>query len=196
VKEVKKMSASELQQKISEINEDPDLTAQQKTYRIQRAKELNDAQEAADAENAKRTGKGTRLLVGQTRGKSSMVILYEAFDTDKPETLPTNLEEFVNLTKIGDEKELAGLLVDGFNAHSYSEASDPVGEFINPMWPDAVKLSFKLAVKNTAKAAGMTFEEAANVIKPGVEKKFAADSAAPVVENSEQDSTTPTTVNA
>jgi hypothetical protein len=159
-----------LQEKIDAINSDSDLSSAQKTAAIERVH----AEEEAALVNSKRTGKGLRKTVAQTRGKGSMVITFEAFDENQPETLPTSVVEFVQLTGISDDAKLASLLVEGFNAVTYREASDPIAEFVVSSWPDDIKLAFRNAVRNTAKATGMSFEQVADFIKPQIEKKLAA----------------------
>jgi len=54
-----------------------------------REAELDAKQKEADKTNAARTGVGTRVRIGQTRGKNPLVISWEAFDESKPDTLPT-----------------------------------------------------------------------------------------------------------
>ena len=49
---------------------------------------LETMQKLADETNAKRSGVGTRVRVGQTRGKNPQVISWEAFDESQPDTLP------------------------------------------------------------------------------------------------------------
>lgn len=125
------------------------------------------------AENAKRSGKGTRLRVGQTRGRNPQVISYEAFDESLPDTLPVTLDEFMKLSATDDEKVLVGYMLDGFNSTSYREASDPVAEFVNRAWPEEVQKNFRNAVKNYAAGAETSIEEAANLIRTAFDKKHA-----------------------
>jgi hypothetical protein len=137
-----------------------------------------EAKEKAAAEtNKSRSGKGTRLMVGATRGRNVSIIEYEAFDDSKPETLPDSIQEFMSLTNTQDEKTLVGYLVEGFNSASYRQASDEIGEFINPAWPKEIQAAFRLAVRNYAKSAEVSIDEAAALLKPGIEKKFAANAA-------------------
>ncbi len=125
-----------------------------------KAKETNDA----------RTGKGTRVRVGQTRGRNPQVISYEAFDESKPETLPVSLSEFMDLTKMQDEKAIISLLIDGFNSASYTTASDPVAEFVEASWPEEVQKAFRVAIRNYANACNVSIEDAVALIKPGIVK--------------------------
>jgi len=140
---------------------------------------LNDAQAKVDAINADRgTNKGTRLKVGQTRGKGSQVITFESFDESKPETLPSSIAEFMQLAKIESnaegEKQIVSYLIDGFNSQSYANASDPIAEYVDSDWtPDEAK-GFKLVVKNFAANTGMSVEDAVGIIKPQFSKGIAA----------------------
>lgn len=140
--------------------------------RTQKEIEIEAAQKKAEEENAKRSGVGTRLRVGQTRGKNPMVISWEAFDESKPETLPTSVQEFVNITK-SEEKDLVGYLVTGLNESNYTSASDPLKEFVNPTWPDDAQTQFRLVVRNYSRGANVSLEDAVTLIKPGFEKQFA-----------------------
>lgn len=135
---------------------------------------LETATAEATAENAKRTGKGTRVKVGQTRGKNPSVITWEAFDLEKPDSLPTDIKEFMEVTKINDQKEILGYIIDGFNGSAYSQASDEIGEYINDSWDKETQSQFRLAVRNYSKLAGVGIEDAVNLIKPGLEKAFQA----------------------
>lgn len=143
-----------------------------------REAEAERIEKEADATNATRTGKGTRLRVGQTRGRNPQVITWEAFDQSKPETLPSDLANFMEVTGIQDEARIVSFLIDGFNAEQYTQASDPIAEFVNAAWPDEIQKNFRLAVKNYAQATNVSLEDAVSLIKPAVEKKVAADAAA------------------
>lgn len=140
--------------------------------------QLAEMQKAADEKNKARTGKGTRIRVGQTRGKNPKVIDWEAFDTDKPETLPTTLAEFMDLTKTKDEPVVVSYLIDGYNASQYASASDVLAEFVEPNWPDTLVKQFKQTVSNYAAATGTSLEDAVSLIKPGIVKAFTARLAA------------------
>lgn len=134
----------------------------------------------ADKDNSKRSGKGTRVRVGQTRGKNPKVIDWEAFDTDKPETCPETQAEFMDLTKTQDEKMIVKYLIDGFNDSQYSQASDVLGEFVEPNWPPELAKQFKLTISNyvAAMAGAMTVEDAVELLKPNIVKAFNARLAA------------------
>src|SRR5262245_61846473 len=121
---------------------------------------VKEMQAKADEQNKTRTGKGTRLHVGQTRGKNPQVITWEAFDDSLPETLPTTLAEFMSLAKTEDEKAIVSMLVDGFNAQAYSAASDPIAEFINPEWDGDTVSRFRIVVRNYAANAEVSLEDA------------------------------------
>jgi hypothetical protein len=128
-------------------------------------------QDAADEKrlNEGRSGKGTRVTLGYTRGRSTTRIQYEAFDETMPDTLPLTVAEFVELTKTPDEKTLVSYLIDGYNSAQYTAASDPIADFVNPVWDDAVKTQFRTVVRNYANATGVSIEDAVNLIKPGIE---------------------------
>lgn len=121
--------------------------------------------------NNGRSGIGTRMFVGKTRGKGSVVITYENFDESKPETLPTSLQGFIEYTK-ADEKALLDYLIRGYNAEKYEAASDPLAEFVDPTWPDDAQTQFRLVVRNYARGANVMLEDAVKLIKPGFEKQF------------------------
>ena len=140
--------------------------------------QLAEFQRVADKTNGERSGKGTRVRVGQTRGKNPKVISWEAFDTDKPETLPTTADEFMTLTGTADEKVFVGYLVDGYNASQYAAASDVLSEYVEANWPDSLAKQFKLAVNNYVNAAGVSVDDAVKLLKPAIQKSFEAKLAA------------------
>lgn len=128
-----------------------------------------EAAEAKAAEvNAKRSGKGTRQKVGQTRGRNPQVIIFENFDESKPETLPTSLAEFMEISKTQDEAVIVSYLIDGFNSAMYIAASDPVAEFVDASWPEDLQKQFRIVVRNYAAAANVSLEDAVKLIKPGM----------------------------
>jgi len=132
------------------------------------------ALEAAEAKavetNSTRSGKGTRVKVGQTRGRNPQVITYEHFDESKPDTLPTTLSEFMDLAKVSEEPMLVSYLIDGFNSANYTAASDPVAEFVEASWPDEIQKQFRIVVRNYANATGSSIEDAVALLKPGIVK--------------------------
>jgi len=130
---------------------------------------VKEMQAKADETNKTRTGKGTRVRVGQTRGKNPQVITWEAFDDSQPDTLPKTLSEFMDITKTQDEKAIVTFLIDGYNDAQYTAASDPIAEFVNPTWNDDVQRQFRLVVRNYANATGVSIEDAVALIKPGIE---------------------------
>ena len=136
--------------------------------------ELEAKQKEAESINATRTGVGTRIRVGQTRGKNPMVISWEAFDESKPETLPTTIQQFMDITKVADEPSLVSFLVGGLNDANYTAASDPLAEFVDLTWPQEAQTQFRLVVRNYSRGAQVSLEDAVNLIKPGFEKQFAA----------------------
>lgn len=111
---------------------------------------------------------------GKTRGKNPRPIEYEAFDLEKPETLPTSLQQFMSVTGVKEEKEVLALLIDGFNQNQYAAASDEIGEFINDAWDKDTQAQFRLAVRNTSKLTGQSIEETVAFMKPAIEKGWAA----------------------
>lgn len=122
----------------------------------------------ATATNATRTGKGTRLKVGSTRGKNPQAITFESFDLSKQDTLPVTLSEFMEVTKVQDEPSIMAFLLDGYNDAMYTQASDPVAEYIDASWPEDVQKQFRLVVRNYATATGVSIEDAVALIKPGI----------------------------
>lgn len=136
--------------------------------------EREKAEAEATAENAKRSGVGTRITVGQTRGKGTMVIKYERFDDSKPDTLPTSINQFMETTQVKDEPSLVGFLIAGYNEAQYTAASDPLAEYVDPTWPDDAKTQFRLVVRNYSRGANVPLEDAVGLIKPGFEKQFTA----------------------
>lgn len=144
------------------------LTAEQ----IERRKELAQAQKDCDNENAKRSGIGTRMFAGQTRGKGALVIKYENFDTSKPETCPTSIQGFMENTGTKAESELVAFLIEGYNNDKFTSASDPLAEYVNEAWSPEVQNQFRITVRNYARGAETSIEEAVTLIKPGFDKKF------------------------
>jgi len=138
--------------------------------------ELEKAQSDADAKNKERSGVGTRLRVGQTRGKNPMVITWEAFDEAQPATLPKSIKEFMEITKVDDEPTMVGYLIGGLNDANYTAASDPLAEFVNPEWKTEVQTQFRLVVRNYSRGANVSLEDAVTLIKPGFEKQFGSAS--------------------
>jgi hypothetical protein len=126
---------------------------------------------AAAAVNASRTGVGTRLFTGSTRGKNPIIIQYEKFDETQPDTLPKSLQQFMELVT-PDDKILLDFVLRGYNEASYEAASDPIAEHVVDAWASDVKLTFRTAVRNYAKGLDISFEEAVNIIRPGFVKKF------------------------
>jgi hypothetical protein len=130
-----------------------------------RAKEI----EAKEKElNAGKTGKGLRTFIGLTRGRNPQMFEWNGFDDTLPETLPATTDEFLAITKVADDKVIVKLLIDGWNAMQFDLGSDPVGEFVDKSWPEDVQKSFKLMVKGYAANAGVSIEDAVNIMKPGI----------------------------
>lgn len=118
--------------------------------------------------NEDKTGKGLREFLGMTRGRNPLEIQYQNWDESQPDTLPLTLGEFMELRKVTDEKDIVRRLILGDNEILYSEASDPVAEFVEASWSDDVKKQFRLVVRNYATATGVSIEDAVALIKPGI----------------------------
>lgn len=138
-----------------------------------REAQVAEFQKKADETNKARTGKGTRVRVGQTRGKNPQVITWEAFDEAVPDSLPSTLSEFMEISKVSDEKQIVGYLIDGYNSQAYTAASDPIAEFVDPTWSEDVQRQFRLVVRNYANATQVSIEDAVALIKPGIVKSQA-----------------------
>lgn len=108
-------------------------------------------------------------LKGKTRGKNTREIEYQAFDKEKPETLPLTPKEFMDVTGIKAEAELADLLIDGYNLQQYSAASDEIGEFVQDYWDKTFTDQFRLMIRNGSKLMSKTIEETVNLYKPAIE---------------------------
>ena len=120
--------------------------------------------------NEGKTGKGLRTFLGMTRGRNPQKIQYENWDESQPETLPVSLSEFMSLAKVEDEAKIVSFLVKGHNETLYTEASDPVAEFVEPTWSEEVQKQFRLVVRNYSNATGVSIEDAVALIKPGIVK--------------------------
>ena len=119
--------------------------------------------------NAGRTGKGLRVFFGMTRGRNPQMIQYENWDESQKDTLPTTLSEFMDLRKdVADEANVVRRLILGDNDILYSEASDPVAEFVDASWSEEVQKQFRLVVRNYSNATGVSIEDAVALIKPGI----------------------------
>ncbi len=146
------------------------MTTEEKAARAEQKAAVDAAEVKAKGLNDTRTGKGTRVSVGLTRGRNPQVISFEEFDEALPETLPTTLSEFMEVTKIQDEAVIVNYLIDGFNAASYTTASDPIAEFVEPTWDDETKKQFRIVVRNYANSTECSIEDAVALIKPGIVK--------------------------
>ena len=151
-------------------------TSVEDVAKAKREAEKTAAESKATAINASRTGVGTRLSVGSTRGKGTQVITFEEFDYTKPETLPKSIDEFAKVSGAKDESELLSYLIDGYNAQSYANASDPIGEYAESSWDAETVKQFKGVVKNYMGAVkgAMSLEDVVNLIKPGIVAALAA----------------------
>lgn len=135
---------------------------------------VNPFKAEVDAENAKASGKGLRHFYGNTRGKGSMPIRWSGFDESKPDTLPTDIKEFTQLTGVTSSEKLLEFLITGFNDAQYTAASDPIAEHVNAAWDDDTKTQFRNVVRNLSKAMGKSIDEVVTMVKPGIEQNFAA----------------------
>src|SRR5882672_6991049 len=110
--------------------------------------------------NASRTGKGTRVKVGSTRGKNPQPISFEQFDTELPDTLPKTLSEFMDLVGEADKTEasIVGFIIDGFNDAQYTAASDPIAEYVDASWPEEIRKNFRMVVRNYSQGAKVSIE--------------------------------------
>lgn len=143
------------------------------TEKEQKAARTKDMEAREKALNEGKTGKGTRTMLGMTRGRNPQEIQYEAFDESQPDTLPKTLSEFMEVAKVSDEPTIVSYLIDGFNSAAYTAASDPVAEFVDVTWPDDVQKQFRLVVRNYSNATGVSIEDAVALIKPGIVKSQA-----------------------
>lgn len=134
--------------------------------------EREKAQKIADEYNARQSGIGTRRMVGRTRGKGSMVVSWPAFDESKPETLPTEVQQFMDITGVKDQYGLVAYLISGYNEAQYTAASDPLAEYVDPSWPYESQTQFRLVVRNYSRGTNTSLEDAVNLIKPGFAKQF------------------------
>ena len=142
--------------------------------------ELDAANAKAEETNKTRTGVGTRVRVGQTRGKNPMVISWEAFDESQPATLPTSIQQFMEVTGVKDEPTMVSYLIGGLNDANYTAASDPLAEFVDLTWPQEAQTQFRLVVRNYSRGASVSLEDAVQLIKPGFIKQFSSPAPAAV----------------
>ena len=145
----------------------------EKAPKTPREIEFEQRTKEAEEKNKLLTGVGLRWRVGQTRGKNPQIIEFQEFDDSKPDTLPTEMKQFCEVTKVEDEPSLVRLLILGFNVDSYTSASDPLKEFVNPAWPEDAQTQFRIVVRNYSKGANVSLDDAVALIKPGFEKQFA-----------------------
>lgn len=134
-----------------------------------------------EATNATRTGVGTRMRIGKTRGKGSTIVTWEAFDEAKPETMPKAIAEFMEVTGKKDEATLVAYLISGFNEENYTTASDPLADYVDPSWPAEAQTQFRIVARNYSRGAVVSLEEAVKLIKPGFVAQFGKKETAPEV---------------
>ena len=67
---------------------------------------------------------------------------------------------------------LVSLLIAGYNDAMYTNASDPLAEFVEATWPEEAQAQFRLVTRNYSRGAGVPLEDAVALIKPGFVKQF------------------------
>lgn len=122
-------------------------------------------------ENKSRTGVGTRVVVSGTRGKSPVIVSYEQWDDSQPETLPKDLQTFIDYGKV-TPAALLDYAIRGQNAALYEAASDPLAEYVVASWPAEVQSTFRQAVRNYSRGLQVSLEDAVTLIRPGFVSKF------------------------
>lgn len=161
------------------MKDNPKWDKQDAIASLERDAELTRKRAEAEKTNASRTGKGTRVFVGLTRGKNPKVISWEAFDTDKPETLPETIVDFhKTIGADTTETQMVRYLADGYNDAQYRAASDVLAEYVEPNWPDDVAKQFKTVISNYVAGTGVSIDDAVELLKPGFAKAFEARMAA------------------
>lgn len=140
------------------------VTPEDKAAAERKAK-LTEAEKTAEATNKGRNGKGTRVRVGQTRGKNPQVISFEQFDDSLPATLPADADEFVKMTT-PNPAQLLDWLIRGYNDAQYTAASDPIAEFVDASWNEETQNRFRAVVRNFASGAQIAIEDAVTLVKP------------------------------
>lgn len=115
---------------------------------------------------------------GKTRGKNPRDITFKVLSA-----IPTSIKQFAEVTNTQTEPEICEYLFEGFNSLQYAAASDEIGEFINDAWDKDTQNQFRLAVRNYSKMTGFSIEDAVNLIKPGLDKAWAAKQEAAKQEN-------------
>lgn len=120
--------------------------------------------------NAAITGKGLRKFLGMTRGRNPQEIQYAGWDLSLVDSLPVTISEFAELRKdaVSDEAGLVRRLLLGDNELLYTEASDPVSEYVDLTWPEDIQKMFRQVVRNYSSAAGISIEDAVALVKPGI----------------------------
>ena len=157
-------------------------TVEEKIAREAREQQAAEVRAKADSTNSARNGKGTRIAVGSTRGRSTFSFPYEAFDKSLPETLPSTVAEAMTLMDITDDdsgaSKMVSLLIEGYNLVSETNASDPVSEFVDATWPEDFQKRFKIVIKNYAENSNVSIQDAVELLKPGMQKGYEAQLAA------------------
>ena len=117
--------------------------------------------------NEGKTGKGLREFLGMTRGRNPQEIQYQNWDESLPDSLPETLSEFMDLRNVKDEKDIVRRLILGDNEILYSEASDPIAEFVDASWPEELQKQFRAVVRNYSSGASISIDDAVALLKPG-----------------------------
>lgn len=119
--------------------------------------------------NTGKTGQGLRSFLGMTRGRNPQEIQYQNWDESQPDTLPKTLSEFMELRKeVSDEPSIVRRLILGDNDVLYSEASDPIAEYVEASWPEETQKQFRIVIRNYASAAKVSIEDAVALLKPAI----------------------------
>ena len=157
-------------------------TAEELAAKAKREAQTAEINLKAKTENDKRSGQGTRLLVGSTRGRSTFSFTYEAFDESLPDTLPKTTAESMVLMDIDDsdagEAKMVNYLIKGFNLVNETAGADPVSEYVDLTWPEDFQKRFKLVIKNYAENGNVSIEDAVSLLKPGMQMGYEAQKAA------------------
>jgi hypothetical protein len=109
---------------------------------------------------------------GSTRGKNPRKITFKVLNR-----IAKSVEEFMSVTGIKTEPELAELLSDGYNSASYSAASDEIGEYIEDGWSKDVQTAFRNSVRGMSKMLDVSIDEVAPMLKAKLVAKLEADKA-------------------
>lgn len=164
---------------MSEQNPTPAEIAAKEAAKKAREEATAAKQKLADAENATRSGMGTRQVVGTTRGRNTVPFIYEAFSGDFADSLPKSVDDFLGFTKLdGDNPLVVTYLIEGYNSISESNGSDPLNEYIDSTWPEDVQKRFKVVIRNYSQDSNMSIEDTVDLLRDGIVKGIQAKLAA------------------